>query len=939
MPLPQRYVNTQRQEELTNGVSMRIKLLSSLVAVSALTLIGCDSKSAEEYIAAAKVQYQKNDTQAAIIDLKNAIALAPQNKDARANLGKYYLAGGSFVESEKELRKALELGESKDTIYPDLVKAIYYQNDFDRLLRLVTDFMSADPVVQSSVSLYSFLANLKQNNNDVEIDTDFSLMLGDDKLLAQVYYAFSQGDLESADQLLSTFRTPEQNHIEKLIVTGLLKAQLKEYAPAIAALEQVVALSPEYYVIQFQLAEILINAQEYKKARKLTDELLKINARSAYANLLMAKIELHDENFKNAFDAAEIAIQNGIDSTQSNLLAGVSAYKIERTESAYRYLAKASKNLPPNHMANRLLADVKIRLGETDNLVEMLDGISGQDAQKSSLLENAAMLKFREGDLESSKSLFTQAKEGAPDNAVTLLREGLVKLSSGDQSGIESLESAIKLDPTLNEAWSLLAQAHMQAKEPQKAISVAKRWQSVNEVDGLVLESYLLQQQNKDTQARVLLDKALSIEPNNFPAMRFLMLMNAREKRFSEARELAEKLIKSSDNLDGRYQLVLTLINISIAQDDMSSVETLFKSLINESEDPETGSVLQLKVGLATLYNYQGEYPKSLALLEPIEDSKDFFVLSALGETYAGMNDFNNAKTTFQALINAFPRDTRSWVQLVNLFNQFNFQRNAVDTAARAEAAIPNDPRLTVLSIRALIRSGDVKKAKQKMDAMKTKGNSSPMFDLFDGEMALANKDYEKASDVLTQYYNNHPSWDSAIPLAKALAFQGKAELGGKYLVQQTAKSNSKLSKIHYIAEYYAKHGQLESAAEYYEALLEIIPEDFVTLNNYANLAIAQGNTEQAINLAQQAIQIQPNSPYAMDTLGWALFRNNQFSDALTYIKKANAELPKNNEITLHLIELLIATGSKDKAKGLINRFKPANDTEKDTLSRLSASI
>lgn len=49
---------------------MRIKLLSYLVAVSAFTLVGCDSKSAEEYIAAAKVQYQKNDTQAAIIDLK-----------------------------------------------------------------------------------------------------------------------------------------------------------------------------------------------------------------------------------------------------------------------------------------------------------------------------------------------------------------------------------------------------------------------------------------------------------------------------------------------------------------------------------------------------------------------------------------------------------------------------------------------------------------------------------------------------------------------------------------------------------------------------------------------------------------------------------------------------------------------------------------------------
>ena len=279
----------------------------------------------------------------------------------------------------------------------------------------------------------------------------------------------------------------------------------------------------------------------------------------------MAKIELHDENYKKAFDAAEIAVQNGIDSTQSNLLAGVSAYKIERTESAYKYLSKASKGLPHDHMANRLLVDVKIRLGETENLAEMLEGISGQDAQKSSLLESAAMLKFREGDLEGSKSLFSQAKEGAPDNAVTLLREGLVKLSSGDQSGIESLESAVELDNTLNEAWSLLAQAHMQANEPQKALAVAKRWQAVNEVDGLVLESYIYQQLNDDTQARGLLDKALSMEPDNFAAMRFLMLLNAREKRFSEARELAEKLIKTSDNLDGKYQLVLTLINIAIA--------------------------------------------------------------------------------------------------------------------------------------------------------------------------------------------------------------------------------------------------------------------------------------------------------------------------------------------------------------------------------------
>ena len=918
---------------------MRIKSLSSFIVLSALALTGCDSKSAEEYIAAAKAQYQNNDTSAAILDLKNAIALAPQNKDARANLGHYYLEAGFFDESEKELRKALELGEKTDFIYPALVKAIYYQNDFDRLIRLTQNFTSDDAEIQSTVDLFTFLAILKNSSNNEAINTDFSTLIGDDKTLAQVYYDFSQGNFPQANELLSSFQDLTRNKIEKLIVTGLIKAQLKEYESAISALEQVVDSSPEYYVIQFQLAEILIKAGNLEKAKTLINGLLKVNANSAYAKLLMSQVHINDEEYKKAFDAAEFAIQNGIDTTQSNLLAGISAYKIERTESAYKYLSKASRNIPSDHMANRLLADVKIRLGETSNLAELLGGLSGQDAQKSALLESAAMIKFREGDLEESKNLFGQAKEGAPDNAVTLLREGLVKLSSGDQSGIESLESAIALDDTLNDAWNLLAQAHMQAKEPKKALAVALRWQQVNQVDGLVLESYLLQQLNDDATARTKLDQALELAPDNYPAMRFLMLMNAREKRFDEARTLAETLLKSSNNAEGKFQLVLTLINLAIQQDDLTSVESLLKSLLDNQAADDKNDGQELKVGLATIYNYQGEYRKALDILKDIEAKNDFFVLSELGQTYIEMDDFKNAKATFQTLVSSFPRNTLSWNKLINLLNQYGFQAEAAEVASNAETAIPQDPRLTVLNIRALIRAGDIRKAKQKIDKMKAQGNSSPMFELFEGEIALHDKEYDKASKLLSNYYSKDPSWDTAIPLAKALAQLGKVPLGGKYLVEQAAKSRVKFKNIHYIAEYYAQNGELDSAAIYYKGLLDLNPKDFVTLNNYSTLAIEQGNIAQAIELAQKANQLYPESPYAMDTLGWALFHDKKYGDALTYIKKAHEALPQNNEVTLHLIEVLISTGSKDKAKTLSNRLKPANDREKQTLSRLNASI
>ncbi|WP_339772268.1 tetratricopeptide repeat protein, partial [uncultured Paraglaciecola sp.] len=463
--------------------------------------------------------------------------------------------------------------------------------------------------------------------------------------------------------------------------------------------------------------------------------------------------------------------------------------------------------------------------------------------------------------------------------------------------------------------------------------------QQVNQVDGLVLESYLLQQLNDDATARTKLDQALELAPDNYPAMRFLMLMNAREKRFDEARTLAETLLKSSNNAEGKFQLVLTLINLAIQQDDLTSVESLLRSLLDNQATDDKNDGQELKVGLATIYNYQGEYRKALDILKDIEAKNDFFVLSELGQTYIEMDDFKNAKATFQTLVSSFPRNTLSWNKLINLLNQYGFQAEAAEVASNAETAIPQDPRLTVLNIRALIRAGDIRKAKQKIDKMKAQGNSSPMFELFEGEIALHDKEYDKASKLLSNYYSKDPSWDTAIPLAKALAQLGKVPLGGKYLVEQAAKSRVKFKNIHYIAEYYAQNGELDSAAIYYKGLLDLNPKDFVTLNNYSTLAIEQGNIAQAIELAQKANQLYPESPYAMDTLGWALFHDKKYGDALTYIKKAHEALPQNNEVTLHLIEVLISTGSKDKAKTLSNRLKPANDREKQTLSRLNASI
>lgn len=915
---------------------MRQKIFSCLIALSTLTFLGCDSKTAQDYIQSAKLQYQDNQPQAAIIALKNAIALEPQNVEARKNLGLYYLKAGFFSEAEKELRKARELGNQELLVFTALVKAIYYQNDFDRLLDLTEDFHSDDETVQSTVSLFTVLSMLKNEATELHQDLDFSQLIGDDLLLARVYHAFSKGKPKEAELLFTQFTAPEQEKIEKLIVTGLIYAQLGNFDKAIEALEAVVVQSPEYYVVQFQLAEILLRAAQYDKASKLVDGLLRINSDSAYANLLKAQIEFQAENYQTAFSAAKNAVQNGIDSTLGNLIAGVSAYKIENLESAYLYLNRISKKLPANHTANRLLAEVRIKLGYTENLSELLDTFSGSSEQGVSLFENAAMAMFREGDIEQATKMFDKVNTLQPDNAVNLMRAGLVKLSANDPSGIQSLESAIAQDNSLDEAWALLAQGYMENNNSAKALQTAQNWQQIDKPNGLSLEAYLNLQLGNNNKARELLEQCLQVSPQHPGAMRFLMLLNAREKRFDEARVLAQKLVVEKKSLGTQLQNVVDLINIAIEQNDLDSVERLFTNILAENKDQDLSEV---NAGLAMIYNHKKQPEKAITLLEKLNNQPDLIILTTLGKTYEENGKPKKAFETYSKLVEAYPQDKRGWIRLITMLNNETNYDLALQTAKRAADAIPKDPQIAILHVGALLRNGQTRASKTALRDLRDKNIDSPVFKRFDAELAMMSKDYVKAVPLLKDYYTISPSFDTAKLLATALAKTGQASEGGRYLEHELLKMSAAFKEVHYIAEYFSSNDMDDRAAKHYQAILERNPEHFVTLNNYALVLVKLNDLPQAIALSQKALQIDPASPYAMDTLGWALLQQKNTTDALTYIRKANKALPENAEIKLHLIEALITDGQHDEAQAQIKKLKALSVKDDQQLTRLEAML
>ena len=114
-------------------MKIRIYLIVVLsVFVSAL-LTGCEGESTEKMVLSAKGYLAKNDSKAAIIELKNALQKNPGLAEARFLLGRTLLHSGDATSAAVELRKAIDLKYPETQVVPELAKALNASQDYRKL--------------------------------------------------------------------------------------------------------------------------------------------------------------------------------------------------------------------------------------------------------------------------------------------------------------------------------------------------------------------------------------------------------------------------------------------------------------------------------------------------------------------------------------------------------------------------------------------------------------------------------------------------------------------------------------------------------------------------------------------------------------------------------------------------------------------------------------
>lgn len=119
----------------------------------------------------------------------------------------------------------------------------------------------------------------------------------------------------------------------------------------------------------------------------------------------------------------------------------------------------------------------------------------------------------------------------------------------------------------------------------------------------------------------------------------------------------------------------------------------------------------------------------------------------------------------------------------------------------------------------------------------------------------------------------------------------------------------------------YDRMGNVAQAEKDLREVVKLDPKDADALNALGYMLVVSSTRYQdAHELIKQALELRPDSPAVMDSMGWVLFKRGDAKGAEDWLSKAYDKMP-DPEIAAHLIEVLSVNGKRDDARKLFKEM------------------
>jgi len=345
----------------------------------------------------------------------------------------------------------------------------------------------------------------------------------------------------------------------------------------------------------------------------------------------------------------------------------------------------------------------------------------------------------------------------------------------------------------------------------------------------------------------------------------------------------------------------------------LTEAEALYQKITLQSPAFEAGWI-----GLATLYEAQGEYDKAIGVyrryLEMNPTRISFRV--KIAELLVKMNKQKEAEAEFQNILKTDPSN-REVVTALGLlyYDMRRFDAAAIQFLSLLEKT-PKDYKLRYLLANTMEQKGDWQAAQAEYQKI------SPAFELYTNAqvhvaMILKNKgSLDEAIGVMTQSIQKKHDQVVSYLYLSSLYEEKKDMVAAEKTVMEGIGHFPRNTDLHYVlGTILEKMNRFDESITSMEKVLEIDPQHADALNFIGYLYADRGiHLDRAEQMIMQALKIKPDNGYILDSLGWVHYKKNQYASALTHLKRALELLPDDSSIMEHLGDVYLTIGQDQEA-------------------------
>jgi len=854
----------------------------------------------KQLLADAQKAMESGNVRLALIHLKNAVRIAPDDGVVRARLGIAFLRAGDLPGAERELRQARKIGAPADLVLPPLLHVMFARNESQAILAQFPDPgdgahqpAAADILAARALALQ----RLKQAPEAMDaMDRSLKLRRDAQGLLNRARLSLHSGDTQAANRFTdeAVQRFPDSPDALMFKAELLLASGDKKAAAALA--DRLAEKFPNNPSSQLGRIEIFLSLKQEDNARPLVEKLLAANPDLPIALYYKALLMARKGDTKGAWIVIQGLPEGALDDFPNTaaIIAQI-AENAGKAEVAASILNRILVRNPDLTAIRLPLAVLRLGRGSPQAALRVLEPIkTSTDPAVVALLSRVRHeMDGAQAPLSAPSPADAQKEPSRPQTFEAL--SAAAARSPTNPAMVLPYVGALVEKGRLAEA--LAATDKLAADPRQRAVALAYR--------GRIL---LLKKDAAGAQAAF--DKAIQIEPSTQMALRGRLNLLLAAQRDAEA----ERDIRALFALDPK---------------DLTALLGSAEIAARRGQDQNAREMLNKAAALWP----QSELPR-LALIRHLMSRQDLGASLKLADDLVRTHPQNPEALALQGQIHAMRGE----------------HKEAVASFRRLAAASPNAGEPQAQLARALFATGDRAGAARAMDAAAKldPDNIKVRTDQVSLQLTLGRRDEALAS--AKSFHQRKPGLESDFLLADAFAQTGDTSQAWALLAKRfSEKPNSvvlqRLMRVamqpserqrtrDFASSWLGRYPQdtavrLEyagllmqanenaKAAKEYEIVLKQEPQNFAAMNNLAWL-IQDSDPKRAVSMLTLAAKLSHDAPEIIDTLGWIKLRQKDIPGGLKLLQKAHALQPQNGEISYHLAVALDRNADRASARKLL---------------------